>query len=242
LLLYVGRLAPEKNLDVLIGMMELLAKDERDYRLIVVGDGIERQKLEAKSAVSVPGRIKFLGHLKDRERLSRIYANCDQFIHPNANEPFGIAPLESMASGVPVVAPDSGGIKSYADESNSYLVTGSAESFADAVRTATATPGLRLTKAENARRTAERFSWPAVAGSFLELYESIYAVAKGTLPIREAAPAFCSTPADSVETAKMNLLSQTAQAGFRLYSKLAATRSGWRQTLPGLVRPQKETE
>ena len=82
----------------------------------------------------VPGRVHFLGQIVDRSRLAKIYANCDALIHPNPREPFGIAPLEAMASGLPVVAPRFGGVLSYANEDNSWLAEPSGESFADAVR------------------------------------------------------------------------------------------------------------
>jgi hypothetical protein len=138
-----------------------------------------------------------------------------------------------------VVAPDSGGIKSYADESNTYLVSGSAGSFADAVRAAMVSPEVRKSKGEYARSTARRFSWPAVTGSFLELYDLIHAIGAGKVAMEEAVPAFCSTPGDSVRSAATNFLSQTAQAGFKLYSKLAASRSGSRGPAPSLVPPQR---
>jgi alpha-1,6-mannosyltransferase len=241
LLLYVGRLAPEKNLTVLAGMMEALSHESRDYRLIVVGDGIERQRLEAEAARRAPRKIAFLGHIGNRKHLARIYANSDLFTHPNQNEPFGIAPLEAMASGLPLIAPDSGGVKSYADDSNSFLVTGSAESFAEAVRTAMATPELRRVKAEGARLTAKRFSWPVVTDSFLELYHSLYAIGRGILPIQDAVPAFCSTPADLVQTAASNLLARTGQAGFKLFNKLATMRPERHRTAPRLIRHSQET-
>lgn len=176
--------------------------------------------------------------MDDREALSRIYANSDLFIHPNGKEPFGIAPLEAMASGVPVIAPDSGGIKSYADESNSFLVSGSAESFAHAVCTAMSAAELRQAKAQAGRLTAKRFSWPAVTDSFLELYDSIYSIGRGGVVIRDAAPAFCSTAADSVQTTTTTLMARTAQAGFMLYSKLAGIRSGAQRASTDLLRPQ----
>jgi alpha-1,6-mannosyltransferase len=51
-----------------------------------------------------------LGYIADRELLADILANCDVFLHPNPHEPFGIAPLEAMASRLALVAPDSGGV------------------------------------------------------------------------------------------------------------------------------------
>jgi glycosyltransferase involved in cell wall biosynthesis len=238
LLLYVGRLAPEKNLDILPAMMERLSCPPCACRLLVVGDGIERERLAAAAARG-PGTIAFLGHVGDREALSRIYANCDLFIHPNPSEPFGIAPLEAMASGLPVVAPNSGGIKSYANECNSYLVNNSADAFAAAVRSALKGPGRRIAKGINARQTAQQFTWQAVTDSFLELYDSIYAARSGQVPLRQAGPAFSSTAADSVQTATTTLLAQTAKAGFRLYSRLARRRAGRPRPSRRLVHPQE---
>ena len=147
-----------------------------------------------------------------------------------------------MASGIPLVAPDSGGIQSYADDGNSYLVGGSAESFAVAVRTAMDAPGLRLRKGKNARCTAERFSWPRVTDSFLQLYDAIHAVGSGRLPLQDAAPAFHSTPAEFVQSATTTVLSRAARAGFSLYSKLAARRPRRSAAAPRLVHPQQEIQ
>lgn len=221
LLLYVGRLAPEKNLEILIEMMELLRVNDVDCRLLIVGDGLQRVPLAAAAAQRVPGKVTFLGHVGNRDALSRIYANSDLFLHPNAREPFGIAPLEAMASGVPLIAPDAGGIKSYANHGNAFLVEGSPASFAAAVRLVTVAPELRQAKAAQARVTAGQFSWPKVTDSFLELYDAIHGVSTGKLAVRDAFPAFCSTPAARRQAATQGWLARTAQAGFLLYSKLA---------------------
>jgi len=221
LLLYVGRLAPEKNLKILIEMMGQLDGSELDWRLVLVGDGIERAALAEAAAKRAPGKVAFLGHVGDRDALSRIYANSDLFLHLNGNEPFGIAPLEAMASGLALIAPDSGGIKSYASHENAFLVDGSAEAFASAARAAMAAPELRQAMAARARTTAAQFSWPAVTDLFLELYDAIHAVGTGKRAMQSAAPAFSSAAAASRQAATQTRMARTAQAGFRLYSKLA---------------------
>jgi glycosyltransferase involved in cell wall biosynthesis len=135
LLLYVGRISREKNISLLLEMMELL--DDRgsaEYRLLVVGAGPLANWLISNAKRQMPGRVQLLGHLADRERLADVFANCDALIHPNPREPFGIAPLEAMASGLPVVAPISGGVLSYANEQNSWLVEANGQTFANSVR------------------------------------------------------------------------------------------------------------
>ena len=172
LLLYVGRISPEKNLPLLLDMMERLRlSSEPGYQLLVAGSGpLERWFAEASNA-RVPGCVHLLGQIANRERLAEIYANCDVLIHPNPREPFGIAPLEAMASGLPVVAPRFGGVLSYANEHNSWLAEPSGHCFADAVRQIFAKDDVKRAKIEAAQHTAEEFSWQRVTGRFFQLYD-----------------------------------------------------------------------
>src|SRR5262249_39606348 len=115
LLLYAGRLAPEKNVDLVIETMRVLERQHcGQFHLVVAGDGRQRRALERICNRDLPGAVCFLGYIRGRERLADIYANCDGMLHPNAHEPFGIAPLEAMASGLPLIGPNAGGITSYA--------------------------------------------------------------------------------------------------------------------------------
>lgn len=126
-LLYAGRISPEKNVKLLPEVMRSLVgfynhdPQRREYRLLIAGDGPQTAWLKKKLERYVPGKFKFLGHVSDKEKLASIYANADIFVHPNPREPFSIAPLEAMAAGVPVVAPDAGGLLSYANDDNSWL-------------------------------------------------------------------------------------------------------------------------
>lgn len=174
LLLYVGRLAAEKNLPLLIETMrELCQKGDRDYRLLVVGQGEEREKLAAAGEQFLPGRVKLLGHLGDRAALARLYANGDAFVHPNPREPFGIAPLEAMASGLPLVCPDRGGVTTYASPANAWLAEPTAPAFAAAVRSLLERPEMRAAKSATALATARQYRWEVVAEGFLELLQAM---------------------------------------------------------------------
>ena len=172
LLLYVGRLVPEKNLDLLIDTVAVLG-NQREWRLILVGDGMGRDKLLSEAAHLVPGRVHRLGHMRDREELARIYSNCDVFLHPNPREPFGIAPLEAMASGLPVVVPNRGGVLFYANNSNAWIVPPTGRAFAQAVHDVMSDCTSRERRISNAVATAEAFRWEKVADSFLDLYEDL---------------------------------------------------------------------
>ena len=187
LLLYAGRLAPEKNLGLLADVVERLPRD--GLRAVIAGDGISRGELERR----LGGRAAFLGHVQSRERLADLYANCDLFLHTNPREPFGIAPLEAMASGLALVAPNSGGVTTYADASNAWLAEPSPDAFAAAIEEACGNPELRRTRLEAAVSTAAEYGWDEATNRYLDLYTDIHAYVNTARPPRTA-PRFLTTP------------------------------------------------
>ena len=231
LLLYAGRLAPEKNLPLLIEMMQVLDRDpERDYRLIMVGDGIERERLERLSAQLAPRKVCFFDHMTDREQLAEVYASCDLFVHPNPREPFGIAPLEAMASGLPLVGANSGGLTSFASDANAWLAEPEAIAFAGAVRQALRDDTARLARVRAGLATAVEHSWDSAALAYFSLYDAIHAEFWGVRN-SERCPAYArSTRATSFADAVINTSSVLAQTLFhtvvRLSSRYARMASG----------------
>jgi glycosyltransferase involved in cell wall biosynthesis len=174
-LLYAGRISPEKNIGLLVEMMKFLAQDSaHDYRLIIAGAGPQEDFLKEETARNFPGKIVLLGHL-DKETLADYYANCDAFVHPNPKEPFGIAPLEAMASGAPTLAPDSGGILSYATDENAWLVAPTGANFAKAVREIIDNPNERARKVNNAILTALDNTREKSTDNLFAAYDKMYA-------------------------------------------------------------------
>jgi alpha-1,6-mannosyltransferase len=174
LLLYVGRLSPEKNLSLLLDAVERLGPLRgADYRLLIAGSGPSEQWLRREIACRMPGRVLLVGQLTARADLASLYANCDVFVHPNPREPFGIAPLEAMASGLPVVAPNRGGVLTYASAENAWLAAPDAEDFANAICDCCDSPDDRRGRVEAARRTAEDHRWEAVLPRLLQTYEEL---------------------------------------------------------------------
>lgn len=173
-ILYAGRISPEKNISLLVEMMKSLAADtEHDYRLVVAGAGPEEEWLRREAARLFPGKIVLLGHL-EKETLADYYANADVFVHPNPREPFGIAPLEAMASGVPTVAPNAGGILSYATDDNAWLMEPTGENFAAAVRSIIANPDEAERRTENAVATALENSRERSTDNLFATYDRIF--------------------------------------------------------------------
>ena len=179
-LLYAGRLSPEKNVKFLPKILRSLLKfynydtERHEYRLLIAGDGPLKNWLQENLEKHAPGKFKILGHIKDHEKLADIYANSDIFLHPNPREPFGIAPLEAMASGLPVVAPNSGGVLSYATNENAWLEDMDIECFFAAVRDVFNDKEKRELKIKNALETAQKYSWENSTDNLFAIYDKMY--------------------------------------------------------------------
>lgn len=174
-LLYAGRISPEKNIPLLVDMMaELSRETERDYRLLVAGAGPLSEWLQTEGDKLGERRIAQFGHL-DKGLLANYYANADVFVHPNPREPFGIAPLEAMASGVATVAPNAGGILSYATADNMWLVEPKGLDFANAVREIMSDESERERRITNAVETAIANTREASTDRLLDTYQTMYA-------------------------------------------------------------------
>ncbi len=106
--LYVGRLAGEKDLDVLIRAIPDLHRSTR-MKVVLIGEGRLRARLETMQR-KMPAALDVRGFETDRERLATAYASADVFFAPCTHETFGLAVLEAAASGLQVVGSDKGGV------------------------------------------------------------------------------------------------------------------------------------
>ncbi len=185
LLLYAGRLSREKNLALVVNMMERLTHSansgangrvgaSRDCRLLVAGSGPLESWLKEQGG-RLGGRLRLLGHVSSRVELARLLASVDVFVHPNPHEPFGIGPLEAMASGTPLVAPDSGGVLEYADSSCAWLAQPDGDAFAQAVLDVLSHPDAARERIRRARSVAERHDWRNVSEQFFDTYDQLHA-------------------------------------------------------------------
>ncbi len=158
---YVGRVAPEKNFDLLLRAYEAIRASLPTARLLVVGDGPLKTKLEKTSA-----EILFAG-MQQGVSLAEHYASADLFLFPSLSETFGNVTLEAMASGLPVVAYDYAAAAEAIDgHSGVKIESGDAEGFVSAAVHLAGRADLRGRFGCAARARAETFDWEAVNDSF----------------------------------------------------------------------------
>ncbi|MEW2529663.1 glycosyltransferase family 1 protein [Streptomyces sp. NPDC047071] len=163
---YVGRLAPEKHVELLARVCGL-----KGVRVVVVGDGPSRAALGA----ALPGAL-LLGRRTGGE-LARTFASLDVFVHTGPLETFCQTVQEAMASGVPVVAPAVGGPLDLVvpGRTGSLVPPGDAEAVRDAVWAMAADPALRAAYGAAGRAAVEGRTWDAVGDQLVGHYEEVLA-------------------------------------------------------------------
>ncbi|KOV62821.1 glycosyltransferase family 4 protein [Streptomyces sp. MMG1121] len=163
---YVGRLAPEKHVELLAGVCGL-----EGVRVVVVGDGPSHAHLTE----ALPGAV-FLGR-RTGDELARIFASLDVFAHTGPFETFCQTVQEAMASGVPVVAPAAGGPLDLVAHGRTGLLVPPCDAAAvtEAVRTLAADPERRAAHGVAARTMVEGRTWAAVGDQLIGHYDDVLA-------------------------------------------------------------------
>ena len=170
LLLYAGRIAREKGLEVVLRGWNGVERDA-EATLALVGQGPLRERLVAATA---DRRVVWLPHLADREELADLLAAADLFLAPGPAETFGLAALEAMASGTPVLAVDCGPVaeRVTASGAGGVYAPGRADDFAQAALGLLTGDLGSLSRA--ARAYAERHhSWRAAFDRIFAVYDEV---------------------------------------------------------------------
>jgi len=179
LLLYVGRLAQEKNTQTLFKSFELLARQRPGgFHLLVIGDGAQREQLSRLRENT--GCVTSIQYCADSVELARFYRAADLFVHPGIQETFGFVALESQACGTPVV-----GIRgSYMDrvifhEQESWARENTPEALANAIEELSEKDLQSLGNGAS-RLAEERYAWSRVFERFFCIYREVCSNYKGT--------------------------------------------------------------
>ncbi|SHN54900.1 Glycosyltransferase involved in cell wall bisynthesis [Geodermatophilus obscurus] len=166
---YVGRLAPQKRADRLV---EAFGRMREPASLVVVGDGPDRQRVHALAA-GLP-RVHLTGFV-EHTAVPAVLASLDVLALPSAYEEMGSVLTEAMASGLPVVASDVGGIPEVVHHGVTGLLVppGDADALAAALDRLAADPELRARLAAGALVRAEEYAWPRLAARVASVYARV---------------------------------------------------------------------
>ncbi len=168
--LYVGRLGPEKGLERLRPVLDL----SPDVCLAFVGDGPARPALEKHFHGTA---TSFLGMLHGQE-LAEAYASSDVFLFPSTSETLGLVLMEAMASGLPIIAADSGPTKELLQDGHSALLFSpeQPQELKAAARKLLEQPALRAQLGQQAFRLAENLDWRKPTIQLIRYYEKTIAL------------------------------------------------------------------
>ena len=166
---FVSRLVAEKGLDVVVKVLQGLRERHVPHRAVIVGDGPERQSLEAQ----LPDAI-FEGH-QSGAALATAYASSDLFFFPSETETFGNVTLEALSSGLPAVVANATGSNALVENgANGFLATPrDSADFLDKVEHLLHDAELRSRMGTVARSRAQQYDWSRVLAQIVSYYGEI---------------------------------------------------------------------
>ena len=193
----IGRLAPEKNWPTLLHAAALVIKDIPQFRFVLIGDGTDRKSLEELAKeLGIQKRVTFTGSLSFAETPSYMKA-ANLFGFASITETQGLATLEAMAAGLPVVAVEASGTRDILKHGQQgYLVENSPEALAAAIKRLLSNPERMQKFAQAAYKKAQSFNIENLTGKLLDVYEQAIRDKKKNRYVAVVPPV--SVPAESV--------------------------------------------
>lgn len=179
IILFLSRFDPVKGLDLLLQATKELASKRKDFVLVLAGSGASSFEKQVRAQVSrdgLSGFVRFCGFLDGRPKRAAL-EDANLFVLVSYHENFGVAVVEAMAAGLPVVISDQVGIHHEVREYEAGLVTRcDAGEIAEALHKLLDGDSLRRRMGGNGRRLVqEKFAWSQVGAELLKLYQSVLA-------------------------------------------------------------------
>jgi len=177
-IVFVGRLHPVKGVQYLIEAVAIVHQEIPDVKLVIVGDGIERSRLdELAEKLNLNGCIQFAGQVP-QESIPQLMHQADVFVLPSLSEGLPVVLLEAMAAGLPIVATNVGGNPDIVEEGvNGYLVNAkNSEEIADRLLVLLQNDEIQEEISANNREKVEMFTWDRVAEAVEEVYQKAIAL------------------------------------------------------------------
>lgn len=176
-LLFVGRLVPYKGADILIDAISQLSADCK-VQLNIVGDGSEREALESQvRRLNLSDRVRFTGWVPQENTLE-YYREADVFCFPSVREFGGAVVLEALASGLPCIVVENGGIGEYVTDATGFKIPPRSREFVVQELTRHITKlvqdvSLRQSMGRNAIQRAKEFTWENKAEKIVDIYKKV---------------------------------------------------------------------
>jgi glycosyltransferase involved in cell wall biosynthesis len=174
MVLFLGRVTFQKGPDYFVEAARLVLAHHADILFVVAGDGDMRGRLmQHVAGLGLGAKIIFTGFVSPDD-ASRLLASADVFVMPSVSEPFGIAALEALRAGTPVILDRGAGVNEVARD---VLLVDfwDVRQMADRIVAALTYPNLRRTLTERGMASLDKWSWESAGEKILELYASLVA-------------------------------------------------------------------
>lgn len=174
-ILYAGRLAPEKRVDLLVRAVAGLVSEVPAVSLALLGRGSAEADLKSLcQSLRVAERVRFLGFLPSNTTVAEAYNAADVFAIASTAETQSIAAMQAMACGLPVVGVRAWGLGEYINETNGLLVEpGDGRALRQALAYLAAQPQARARLGRGGQQSVTRFSASAIAAEWEEIYHTV---------------------------------------------------------------------
>jgi len=183
LIVFLSRLDHKKGIDRLLPAINALAARRDNFAVVIAGSGEREYEAHVRDLVVAHGlqeKVIFTGFVQGQDKMD-LLRDADVFVLPSYDENFGLAVIEAMAVGAPVVISNNVGIHHEVTEYGAGLVTScESDEIAHALGTLLDNGSLRRKMGKNGRHlVGDKFTWEKVAGRLMELYEAV--VSHGTI-------------------------------------------------------------
>ncbi|MEI7857815.1 MAG: glycosyltransferase family 4 protein, partial [Methanomicrobiales archaeon] len=172
-IIFVGRLIREKNVDLLVRAMGILSNKDKKYQLLIIGEGPERETIvRLIHELSLESHVRIIGFRDDHDEIIARMKSAKICVLPSTREGFGIAALEALACGIPVITVDhpANAIRELITEKTGFICTLSAKDLADKIRTALER---HAEMKEACIATAASFDWDCIAADVEDYYREV---------------------------------------------------------------------
>lgn len=174
ILLYVSRIAKEKNIDFLIDSIKVLANKRRDFHLLMVGGGPELKSYENKIKHDNLDKLVTFTDMQPKKEVNRYYSAADIFVFPSVTETQGIVVTEAMAAGIPAVAVNKMGPSDIiSDGVDGYLTPLKTGQFSAKIEQLLDDDEKRIKMGQQAKKNTQKFSVEKTGDQMEKLYEKL---------------------------------------------------------------------